>query len=283
MAFSIDSHAHSTSISTFLILALFAAATQLVYHHRLGAEAASMQVMVPAYFNPTGNAAAWAALNSAASSLPNRVVAIANPSNGPSTSQQSDYVAAISSLHSASGRVVGYVYSGYGNRALASVKADIDSWYAFYSIDGIFIDEVANTDGEQSYYQQLYQYIKSKNSSSLVVNNPGTSTLSSYLFYNGTRVADVICVFESSGAAALQWTTQSWTSSYDPSNFLALAYNTSDVDVEDFDYGDVIDHAYQQRAGWVYVTSDTLPNPWDTVPSYFSNEIEYIAEDNYLP
>jgi len=36
----------------------------------------------------------------------------------------------------------------------------------------------------------------------------------------------------------------------------------------------------QRHAGWVYVTNDNLPNPWDTLPSdpYWSNELNAINQ-----
>lgn len=243
-----------------------------------------INIMVPAYFDPSTNPQAWASLNSAASALPHRLVAVANPATGPGSAAQQSYKDAITSLQSNTGRAIGYVDTSNADRSLDSVKTDVNKWFAFYpSIDGIFFDQVTNTDnGKQTYYQTVYNYVKSKNSSSIVVNNPGTTTLESYLFYNGSRVADIICTFEN-GVDALNWTQATWTSSYDRSNFLGLFYNVTDVNVSSFDYGDVIDHAYQQNAGWVYVTNDTMPNPWDTIPNYFSSEVNYIVGYNYLP
>ncbi|KAI5055451.1 hypothetical protein GOP47_0028972 [Adiantum capillus-veneris] len=268
----------SPMISTLLVLLVSVAACSLAATDNL------VNIMVPAYFDPSANPSAWTALNSAAKALPNRVVAIANPYNGPSSAKQSSFAAAISSLQSSGGRVIGYVYSNYSNRTLDVVKDDVDRWYSFYpTLNGIFVDEVDNTDGKQPYYLALYNYIKSKSASSLVVNNPGTSTLASYLSYNGSRVADVICILESSGSDALKWSQATWTAAYPRSNFYALAYNTADVNVNNFDYGDIIDRAYQQNVGWVYVTNDNLPNPWDTIATYMSSEVNYIAQNNYLP
>ena len=253
-----------------------------------GVHAAStnVNILVPAYFDPTTSASAWSALNSAATKLPNRVVAIANPASGPGTVAQTSYTNAITSLQSNQGRVVGYVDTSYATRSLAIVKADIDSWFSFFpSINGIFFDQVSNTNDNTKivYYQTLYNYVKSKRTSSLlVVHNPGTATLESYLVYNSARVSDIICTFES-GINGLEWTQASWTSKYDRSNFYGLFYNVSDINVASFDYGDIIDHAYQQNAGWVYVTNDNLPNPWDTIASYFSGEVSYIQQQNYLP
>jgi hypothetical protein len=30
-------------------------------------------------------------------------------------------------------------------------------------------------------------------------------------------------------------------------------------------------------AGWIYVTDDALPNPWDQLPSYFEREVQIVA------
>jgi hypothetical protein len=30
-------------------------------------------------------------------------------------------------------------------------------------------------------------------------------------------------------------------------------------------------------AGWIYVTDDAPPNPWDQLPSYFEREVQIVA------
>jgi len=45
------------------------------------------------------------------------------------------------------GKVLGYVDTRNGTRAINLVKADIDNWYGWYSIDGIFFDQMAATTG----------------------------------------------------------------------------------------------------------------------------------------
>jgi hypothetical protein len=36
----------------------------------------------------------------------------------------------------------------------------------------------------------------------------------------------------------------------------------------------------QRNAGWVYVTNDVLPNPWDTLPAdpYWTKELDRIKQ-----
>ncbi|XP_024522685.1 spherulin-4 [Selaginella moellendorffii] len=231
--------------------------------------------MVPAYIYPSPGNTAWQTLTTQAAQFPYRLVTIINPNNGPGTSAISDYQNAIQAFKNAQGLSLGYVPTTYGNRAYANVISDVDKYYSFYpNISGIFFDEANSNNGSQGYYQNLYRYVKSKSSCSLVVNNPGTATLESYLIYNGSRVTDVICVFEGNNTAqrALTWTQASWTNKYDRSNFLAVAYNISSGV-----YQSVMDHAYQQNTGWVYVTDDGGNNPYDNIPPYFADQVAYAS------
>jgi hypothetical protein len=35
-----------------------------------------------------------------------------------------------------------------------------------------------------------------------------------------------------------------------------------------------------RNTGWIYVTSDSGANPWDTLPTYWTNEVNYIQSLN---
>jgi len=41
-----------------------------------------------------------------------------------------------------------------------------------------------------------------------------------------------------------------------------------------------INLAASRNAGWIYVTDDALPNPWDTLPAFWTNEVNYIRSLN---
>ncbi len=183
----------------------------------------------------------------------------------------SSYGAVIDNLQADSGKVIGYVYTSYGTRALSSVESDIDAWYTFYpSMNGIFLDEQTNVTGKESYYGQIYNYVKQKDSSSLVVTNPGTSTLESYLFYGGKRIADVICTFETNQGFNM-WTPSSWCSKYSRDNFYVIPYN-----IPSSQWLSTINRAASLNVGWVYLTDATLPNPYNGLPSYFEDYCDYL-------
>jgi hypothetical protein len=226
-----------------------------------------MNMIIPAYFYPGQY---WDTLAARAALMPGRITAIANPGSGPGTIVDPNYQAAINNMRNAGGRVIGYVYTIYGTRPINDVKADIDLWYRFYAIDGIFLDQQANTTGWEYFYLELYQYIKSKQASSIVVGNPGTATVETYLFYQGNRVMDVLCIFETN-TGFLTWQPPLWCSSYPSGNFCVIPFDTP-VSL----YQSYIDHAASQNTGWVYCTDDDLPNPWDTLPVYFGELCDYV-------
>jgi len=234
-----------------------------------GIDSLNMKVMVPAYFGASGNY--WARMDSQAVKMPGRLWAIINVYNGPGTQYDASYGSAITNLQEDSGKVIGYVHSSYGARSIAEVETDIDTWYALYpSLNGIFIDEQANVSGQEPYYEQLYNYIKQKDSTALVVTNPGANTIPSYLFYNGKRIADVICIYETSPGFET-WIPSSWCKNYSRDNFYVITYNTSVSQ-----YVSRSSRAALLNIGWIYCTNDNLPNPYDTLPPYFENFCEFL-------
>jgi len=229
-----------------------------------------MRVMVPAYFDPPG--ADWSRLEAQAAKMPGRLYAIANPNSGPGSGYDASYASAIATMHADSGRVIGYVWTNYGAIPSATVKSQIDQWYALYpALDGIFFDGQSNVPGQEPYYLQLYNYVKGKDSASLVVGNPGTNTLESYLFYNGQRVTDVICIFETN-VGFDTWTPPLWAGKYSRDNFYVIAYNTPAGQLVSR-----VQRAASSNVGWTYVTDATLPNPYDVLPAYFEAYCNYVV------
>ena len=83
---------------------------------------APLGIIVSAYFDPASSGY-WSSLDYAASRV--SLIAIMNPNSGPGASQESAYVKALANLHTAGGKVIGYVYSSYATRPLTNVEGDI--------------------------------------------------------------------------------------------------------------------------------------------------------------
>ena len=125
--------------------------------------------MIPLYVYPTSNSGVCTQsdyISVGSSAIAKKTIVVVNPNNGPSTSKDSGYTACITYLRSKGVKVVGYVHTkvGYpditGYRNINDVKTDIDTWFKFYTIDGIFVDEVSNqwpaSYETQSTIQQFY-------------------------------------------------------------------------------------------------------------------------------
>jgi len=213
--------------------------------------------IVPLYSYPT--ASYWSSIIAAKNSHPTvPVVAIVNPNSGPGASVDPNYTTGIANLQAAGITVIGYVPTGYAGRSETLVRNDIDAWKSFYpSVTGIFFDEMSNQLADVAYYQRQDSYARSKGLT-YTVGNPGTDTIPEYV-----GVVNTILVYEDSGLPA---SLPAWYGSYAPSNFGVIPYNIPTLDNAATNF---IASA-RQTIGYIYLTNDNLPNPWDTLPSYFS-------------
>lgn len=234
------------------------------------------QILVPAYFYPSDDPSLsyWDELTAAASQA--RITAIMNPNNGPGLALDPNYATVINAFRGAGGQVVGYIHTSYGSRDIDLVKADIDRYASFYHVDGFFVDEMSNLSGDIAYYQPLYTYIKSLSSSYQVFGNPGIGTLESYL-----SIADTLVTFEGPPVTSaltpagydLFGKPEAWTASYPAARFGHLIYGVSDVN----DMHDLVRLAATRNTGYLYITDDTLPNPWDTLPAYWNEQVAAVS------
>jgi spherulation-specific family 4 protein len=223
-------------------------------------------IIVPLYTYPTSST--WDTMVKVKSNYPSvPTVAIINPSSGPGSSKDSNYSDGIKKLQTAGISVLGYVYTSYSSRSASSVKADIDKYKSFYpSVNGIFFDEMANWEGKEAYYKSLTDYAKSKGYT-LTVGNPGADTISSYV---GT--VDNIVIYERDGTPSISY-LKGWHLNYDKRNFSMLPYNVASLDKTYV----TSSTAY---VGYMFIASDDLPNPWDSLPSYYSTLSSTINSAN---
>jgi hypothetical protein len=191
------------------------------------------------------------------------IVAIVNPASGPGGSKDSNYVSGINKLKDAGVIVIGYVSTSYASRSLTAVEGDIDKWDSWYNVEGIFFDEQTNWAGKESYYTQAGDYAESKGLD-FTVGNPGANSIPSYL-----STVDVVLIYESPSLPDLDNYDQ-WDS-YDNSQLGMIPYGVKSLPTSWIQ--DAI-----KGLGWIYVTGDVLPNPWDSLPSYFGDMVALLDD-----
>lgn len=230
------------------------------------ATAAPQAIAVPAYFYPVFPDPLWTQMEDAA---PVVSFAVMNPASGPGFVPDSNYVSQVAATRAAGVRILGYVTSSYATRDPLVIEAEIDKYYSWYQVDGIFIDEADNNCASAAYYAGLSAYTKSKGGIGLTVINPGTVAPECF-----ATSADVILNFEGSYSQYQSWAPLGWEAGYDPSRFWHLVYATAEADMPA-----AVLLSQARGAGYVYVTPDLLvPNPWDSLPSgsYWSGELAYV-------
>jgi hypothetical protein len=207
-------------------------------------------LIVPVYFY---NLSEWERVENASIDE----IAVINPSNGPGSSVDENYADFIKALVNNGKKPIGYVYTKRGERDISEVEDDIDTWISFYpQIKGFFIDEAASGVDKLDYYEKLKDYIKAKGNYFIVL-NPGSMPNAAYF-----SIADNIVVYEGNVSEL----NASCTSYADKSSI--IVYNATKEQMLD------IINRYHCR--YLYVTDDNLPNPYDTLPSYFDEEIDAL-------
>ena len=255
-------------------------------------------IAVPAYIYPTGpvNLALWDQIEDASPTVGLVVInpgfyAIAEPY------WEEPYETQVTECQDEGLRVIAYVPTTWGDRDIDRVKYEIDKFYDFYDVDGIFLDEVSTQTSYLAYYEEIYDYIKNKPAvrNTLTVLNPGGQTDESYM-----SVSDILVTFEGyyanpgpSVPDPGQWyednyLAPSWVSDYPASRFWHLVHTTGTID----EMAHAVRLSQDRNVGWIYVTPDEmLPydpingytgNPWDSFPpdgspgSYWSAELAAV-------
>lgn len=272
----------SVSVSSGSSAAATATATRIVY---LRPAPAALEVLVPAYFHPSSGTE-WARLASGAAANPAvKVTAIVNPNNGEFTAAEAAYASALGAFVSAGGKVVGYVYTGYGARSLAAVKANIDAYFALYGrnlISGIFLDEMSSDASKLSGYREIYAYIKAKGADLRVIGNPGmVPDTADY-----AAVADVLVTFEARNTtyATYDPRTTPWLYTLANNRQSSLVHNTATC----ADMQKAVQSAASPlyNAGLVYMTDlqydpvKDIGNPWESLPSYWTALLQTVGAVN---
>ncbi len=217
----------------------------------------STPLLVPAYFEPEGSPNPWQTM---CASMPALSTVIANPDNGPSAGKLADYAEAISYCQARGQKVIGYVYTEYGARSLAAVEAQITDYYEWYpSIDGIFLDEMAEQPDE-AYYAALESFVHARGGT--VVGNPGDTASIAWQL----NVVDQVVTFEGTASAFANYTPPAWVAQAEESRIANIIFSAPDPEAD-------CAKAEQDGAGSIYVTNLEEPNPYGGLPLYWLSEI----------
>lgn len=205
------------------------------------------RTLVPAYVQPGDLARA------AADARP----IVFNPDNGPGDAAQASYRRAVAAARRAGARVLGYVATGYAARDAAAVRRDVDRYATWYGVDDIFLDEASARPDDLPHYRGLARQVPGT-----VVLNPGVVPAREYF-----DLADVVVIYEGPFAdyATKLRRMPGWLNDVPHERIAHLIYGASREQALEA-------VRMNARAGYLYATDGTLPNPWGTVPAYLAEE-----------
>lgn len=232
-----------------------------------------------AYINPIVDPTAWTRMIASPS---NKVgLLVANPNNGPDSSINADFATVITQTVGSGKKLLGYVRTGYlslsadrfttrsGSTTIdawkTQIKGDIDLWYQLNpKLSGIFFDECWNQCGASAtstelaqVYKDLSNYVKNKFPGAYTVANPGATIPQCY-----ENAMDTLMTFEGSfDTYTKAYVPNDWTSST-PNKVWHLVYGVPEDQV-----AKVAALSKERGAGLIGITSGTLPNPYNILPS----------------
>ena len=238
----------------------------------------SLEILIPLYQYPNWYDAPnyfWDDVAAAHSQVP--VTAIINPNDGPDGGPpNADYVQGLTDLRDANVTILGYVYTDYGNRDIALGKADVDLYDQHFNIDGIFFDEASDVVDDLAYYQELYDYVQARPNLEKVVLNPGWTFDEEYITQPATHTG---VLFEGASSSWTDHEVAAYIDDYSDNHFSLLLHSVPDVATMKAQ----INLAVERNIGYVYLTDDIMPNPWNSLPSFWQEMLDYISEINAPP
>ncbi len=213
------------------------------------------------------------------------IIAVINQDYGPGHSYNANISMEVQQLEAAHVTVLGYVATVYGTRTVNSDEVDIYNFYNWYHVQGIFLDQMPNweytgPDGQWNYngpggiyipqyFDNLTSYIESLGMN-IIFANSGENVPENLI---GT--VDSVGIFENSsmppffGEQSLTGPGGSYLS-FNKSDFIFFSYGINSIDPYYI-------AAASDYVGWLFVTNETLPQPYDGLPSYFPQLVSTIA------
>lgn len=171
-----------------------------------------------------------------------------------------------------------YISTDFANISLATVEQDAakaETWYGSYDI-GFMFDEVSGTSADQSYYQDLYDYVTEPTSEGglgapVVMMNAGAPPPVDYVFGD----QEILQVFEGSETDFTNgsFSMPSWTDNL-PTNTFAATISAATASSYKTDVAD----AENDGIGNIYINDEAaVPPPYDTLPSFLAGEAAAAA------
>ena len=220
----------------------------------------TVKMAVPAYFDPPSPE--WQRLIAGAPAVG---MIVFNPESGPGTAADPAYTQVIAQAQAAGIVMVGYVATSYGARPEADVIADINRYYDFYTLSGIYFAEGpmdSDCTAMEPMYHRMADAVRARDAQAYLA--VGTRFCPTYITF-----FDMMVQFARDWPEyQTDYAPPSWMPANSPQRFVHFVHS-----VPPGDASAALSRAVANGAGWVFITDQSDPNPWSVLPSYFSEEL----------
>lgn len=196
------------------------------------------RIIVPAYFDPGPS---W---ERAIAGAPSTGLMILNPNSGPDEYQE-QWLDVTRAAQAAGITVLGYVLTNLGRRDPAVVRAEIDQYFDWYGVDGIYLDVATGQGAQIPYYRNLADHVRAWSSDATVALNPALDLDERYLDF-----VDILEIYE--------WTYEdygtkllpAWIHDYPADRFIHVVYGVPNRRAAQ----ETLNLAKRRNAGYVFLT-----------------------------
>ena len=220
----------------------------------------TVKMAVPAYFDPPSPE--WQRLIAGAPAVG---MIVFNPESGPGTAADAAYTQVIAQAQAAGIVMVGYVATAYGARPEADVIADINHYYDFYTLSGIYFAEGPmdnDCTAMEPMYHRMADAVRARDAQAYLA--VGTRFCPTYITF-----FDMMVQFARNWPEyQTDYAPPSWMPANSPQRFVHFVHSVPPADASA-----ALSRAVANGAGWVFITDQSDPNPWSVLPSYFSEEL----------
>ena len=213
-----------------------------------------MKIIIPAYIYPEIGSQ-WDIILNSSSSIVSDV--IFNPDSGPSGQIISDYVEIVSRLKKKNIGTLGYVATTYGKKPISETLHEIEKYFEWYSVDGIFFDETASDEENLPYYKELYKEVKGK-----VILNHGIVPYEGYM-----DASDVMVIFESGYQKHVTEKFPLWLKKYPKNKKYQIIHSCKSTQMQSA----LIKCNY--TSGYTYITDGS----YSVLPTYYKNLMKQVS------
>lgn len=220
---------------------------------------------VPAYAHPLVAPGEWAELSRPGTPLHWVVV---NVSKGPGMCLDPLFREATNRLREAGVRLLGYLDTAFAARASEDLLTEATRHLEWYAVDGFYLDRVPLDHRPLATYKRTVSALRTLTGRGHLVLGHGAHPHPAY-----ADIADQLVTYAGSWAGYRCAQPPEWTSRHPPERFCHLVHGVPGPHLET-----AMRLARWHGAATVYVTDRAAPDPWEGLPSYWSDETRMMRE-----